>query len=280
MSTTQLEDQKKLWNGAGACGWIASQPLLDQVFQPLEDLLVSSIQAAGARDVLDVGCGTGATTIAAARAVGGEGRATGIDISEPMIAIARERALANRNHAQFIAADAATYAFEPARFDLIISRFGVMFFADPVQAFANLRKAAAPSAALRCLAWRSVDDNPFMTTAERAAAPLLPALPPRRAGAAGQFAFADSRHVTSILDSSGWIDVDVRPVDVECAFPAAALIQYVTQLGPVGRLLQEADSDTRAKVIETVLPAFDRYLIGGTVRFSAACWELRAVAAE
>ena len=149
---------------------------------------------AGGR-VLDVGCGTGSTTLAVARRLGAKGRCIGIDISEPMIAAARARAEREGTPASFIRADAQTHAFEPASFDMIISRFGVMFFDDSVRAFANLRRAAKQTPSLRFIAWRSAAENPFMTTAERAAAPLLPNLPARRPDAPGQFAFADRDRV-------------------------------------------------------------------------------------
>jgi ubiquinone/menaquinone biosynthesis C-methylase UbiE len=274
MSTTQLDEQRKLWNGLGASGWIESQQLLDHAFQPLEDVLTTAVAETGARRVLDVGCGTGSTTIAAARTAAPGGSAIGIDISEPMIAVARARA-GDQSSARFGCAAAQTYQFDPASVDLIISRFGVMFFADPIEAFANLRRAAAPGAALRCLAWRSPEDNPFLTAAERAARPLLPNLPPRRGGP-GQFAFADAKQTAAILASAGWSEVDLRAIDVPCAFPANALTQYLTLLGPVGRLLQDSDDATRTRVLEAVLPEFDRYVDNGAVRFVAACWEMRA----
>ena len=145
-----------------------------------------------AQRVLDVGCGTGSTTLAVARRLGANGAAVGIDISEPMIAA---RAGARRaRRARRRASSAPTrrrHAFEPASFDMIVSRFGVMFFDDSVRAFANLRRAASDGAELHVIAWRSAAENPFMTTAERAAAPLLPDMPARRPDAPGQFAFAD-----------------------------------------------------------------------------------------
>jgi len=145
-----------------------------------------------------------------------------------------------------------------------------------VRAFANLRRAATGDAALRCVAWRGAEANPFMTAAEQAAAPLLPNLPPRRAGEPGQFAFADKRRVRRILEDGGWTDVDIRPLDVECTLPEADLIAYLTRLGPVGRILQEADAETRARVIDAIRPAFDPYVRGADVRFTAACWMLEA----
>ena len=115
-----------------------------------------------------------------------------------------------------------------------------------------------------------------MTTAERAAAPLLPDLPPRRPDGPGQFAFADDRRVRGILEESGWTDIGIRPIDVECTFPETGAGPYLTRLGPVGLILQEADEPTRERVVDAVRPAFDPYVHGSDVRFTAACWMVEA----
>jgi ubiquinone/menaquinone biosynthesis C-methylase UbiE len=197
------DEQAALWNGSAGCAWIDMQALLDQVLKPFENLLVAAVRAAPAGQVLDVGCGTGGTTLAVARLPGAEGRCIGIDISDPMIAAARGRAERESSTAEFICADAQIHAFEAESFDMIISRFGVMFFNNPIEAFVNLRRAARGNAELRFLAWRSAAENPFLTTAERAAAPLLPNIPAREPDAPGQFAFAARRRVNRILEESG-----------------------------------------------------------------------------
>ena len=115
-----------------------------------------------------------------------------------------------------------------------------------------------------------------MTTAERAAAPLLPNLPVRRPDKPGQFAFADSRRVHTNLKESGWAEIDIRPIDVACTLPEKELVRYFTRLGPVGLILQEADDRTRTQVIETVRAAFDPFVHGAEVRYIAACWVLEA----
>jgi SAM-dependent methyltransferase len=269
-------EQSALWNGVAGRAWVDAQQTLDGLFKPLEDLLVEAVTAASGRTVLDVGCGTGSTTLAVGRSLGANGLCVGIDISEPMLAVARVRATHEGIPAEFIRADAEVYGFEPSRFDAIVSRFGVMFFEHPVAAFANLRRAATADAALRLIVWRSPTENPFMTTAERAAAPLLPALPPRKPDAPGQFAFASRDRVQAILEDGGWRAIDIRPIDVPCVMPESDLTQYVTRLGPVGMVLQEADEDTRARVIETVRSAFHPYVYGDEVRFTAACWMIGA----
>jgi SAM-dependent methyltransferase len=271
-------DQAALWSGAGGRGWVASQDLIDRVYRPIEDLLVDAVSAAGSSRVLDVGCGTGATTVAVARRLGAGRSCTGVDISEPMIAAARARAASEGDgvSASLNVADAQTHAFQPPPFDAIISRFGVMFFTDAAAAFANLRRAASSGAILRAVAWRSMEENPFMTAAERAAAPLLPDLPVRRPNEPGQFGFADGDRVRRILEQGGWSAIDLQPIDVPCAMPEGALLDYVTQLGPVGRILQQADDDLRARVVAAVRPAFDPYVRGAEVRFTAACWMVAA----
>ena len=271
-------EQAALWNGRAGRAWVDAQASLDAILQPFEDRLVDEVRAGSAQRVLDVGCGTGATTLAVARLLASaKGQCVGVDISEPMIAAARERARRESSPAAFICADAQRHAFEPASFDMIVSRFGVMFFDSPVQAFENLRQAARGGAALRALAWRSPAENPFMTTAERAAAPLLPNLPARQPGAPGQFAFADRERVSSILEESGWTGVDIQRMDVECAMPEKDLNGYFTRLGPVGLMLQEEpDEHRRAQVIETVRTAFEPFVRGGEVRFTAACWMIGA----
>jgi SAM-dependent methyltransferase len=266
------DEQEKLWNGVAGRGWVEAQELLDQLFKPFEGLLVEAVSAASVSRVLDVGCGTGGTTLAVARRLGASGRSIGIDISDQMLAAARARAEREGTPASFIRANAQTHAFDPASFDMIISRFGVMFFDDSVRAFANLRRAARDDAGLRFIAWRSAVENPFMTTAERAAAPLLPNLPARRPDAPGQFAFADQRRVSRILEESGWAGIDIRPIDVACTLPEKELVRNVSRLGPLGRVLHETDERTRKEVLAAVRAAFDPYVHGAEVRFTAACW--------
>ena len=284
------EDQVALWNGAAGLTWVEAQEPLDRLFRPFEQLLVETVLTRRARSVLDVGCGTGATTLAIARALD-DGNCVGVDISEPMLALAKARAQREQLAATFVRADAQTHAFEPGSLDTIVSRFGVMFFADPVRAFANLRSATRAGGELALIAWRSPAENPFMIAAERAAAPFLPDLPTRNVDAPGQFAFAESGRVRGILERSGWAEIDIRPLDVLCTFARDDLVGYVTRIGPIGRALRAADEQTRTRITEAVLPAFDQtrtriteavlpafdqYVVGAEVRFVAACWMIGA----
>jgi SAM-dependent methyltransferase len=269
--------QAELWNGRAGQSWVELNAMLDRLLAPFEQPLLDAARQEGARNVLDVGCGAGATTFAVARSLAREGRCTGIDLSAPLIELARRRAAdLGAPNTDFVVADAQRHDFQPATFDMVISRFGVMFFDDPVAAFANLRRAARPDAGLACIAWRGTEENPFMTAAERAAAPLLPEQPSRVPNAPGQFAFADPDRVDGILSAAGWRDVDLRPLDVACVLSADDLETYVTRMGPVSLVLPGLEADRRRAVITAVKRGFEPFLADGVARFTAACWLVRA----
>ena len=271
--------QAALWNDASGKAWVDLQPVLDEVLAPFERLLVDAGYPGEGRSVLDVGCGAGATTLAMARRIGDSGRCVGLDISEPLVALATARAQAEGTaNAEFVAADAQTHAFEPGRFDAIVSRFGVMFFDDPVAAFANIRRAARPGGRLAFVAWRSPAENDFMTAAARAAAPFLPPAPPPDPNAPGQFAFADGVKVKRILEAGGWSSIEVEKADVPCRISEGDLMTYVTRLGPVGAALREVDHATAEKIMAVLPSAFAGFRKDGAINFNAACWLVKALA--
>lgn len=265
---------KEIWNGIAGQNWVEAQVLLDSMFKRFEDIIVTDCLEQGARHVLDVGCGTGATTLAVADRLREAGGCTGIDISDPMIELARKRSVQSGSGADFICADAEDHPLGVARYDRIVSRFGVMFFRDPVRAFANLRRASAAGAQLAVIAWRDPAENPFMTAAEAAVRPLLPEALAAALQPTGQFAFADENHVRGILRDSGWSGVTMTPLDVACSLPENELETWLTRLGPLGRLLPELDAVHRAAVIEAARSAYAPYIAGGVVRFTAACWAI------
>ncbi|MGN2254169.1 class I SAM-dependent methyltransferase [Frateuria sp. GZRe12] len=272
--------QSALWNGPAGRAWVAMQEVLDRMFEPFAQVLLDAATREPARRVLDVGCGAGGTTLALAGRLGSHGDCLGVDVSEPLVALARARARETGAQVGFTCADAETHAFEPESFDLVVSRFGVMFFGDPVRAFANLRRAARDGAALRLVAWRSPLENSFMTAAERAVAALLPPLAAATPNGPGQFAFADSARVHAILAQSGWIDIEIRRLDRDCTFAERDLLPYLTQMGSLGRALPGLDASTRERVIEAARAAFQPYVHGPDVRFTAACWQVDARASS
>ncbi|AGB42652.1 methylase involved in ubiquinone/menaquinone biosynthesis [Mesorhizobium australicum WSM2073] len=271
--------QAALWNDASGKAWVEMQPILDEILAPFERLVVDAGYPREGGNVLDIGCGAGATTLAMARRVGNNGRCVGLDISQPLVALATERTQAEEvANASFEVGDAQTYAFESGRFDAVVSRFGIMFFDDPVAALSNIRQAARRGGKLAFVAWRSPAENDFMTTAARAAAPFLPTAPAPDPDAPGQFAFADGAKVKRILEASGWSSIDVRQANLPCKIAEGDLMMYATRLGPLAAALREADQATAEKII-TVLPAaFAPFVKDGQARFNAACWLVTALA--
>ncbi|HEX8514543.1 MAG TPA: class I SAM-dependent methyltransferase [Allosphingosinicella sp.] len=267
-------DQSAKWNDRPGRTWAELGDLLDRLFEPFVPLLLQEIEPVAGRRFLDIGCGAGALTLAAARR-GAAG--LGVDISAPLIEAARARAeRLGAAGARFVRGDAQSHDFEAGRFDALISRFGVMFFADPAAALRNLRLAMRPGGRLAFVAWRSPAENDFMTAAERAVADLLPGLPARVADAPGQFGFADSGRVDSILAESGWVGVEIRPVDVQCRLTEEELGVYARRMGPVADLLPSLDEATRYEVERRLDSTFRPFLSDGEARFTAACWMVTA----
>ncbi len=271
-------EQAALWNEASGRTWVELQGLMDGVLGPiLPPVLDAGFPGEGGR-VLDIGCGAGASTLAMARRLGPRGHCRGADISATLLAAATARAAAEGvTTASFVEADAQTFAFEPAAFDAVISRFGVMFFDDPQAAFANIRRAARPGAKLAFAAWRSPDENPLLTTAPSAVASLLN-LPAPVPDAPGPFAFADRDRVARLLAASGWSDVVIRALDAPTVVVEDDVLAYATRLGPVGRALVAADEPTRVRATDELRAAVAPFMRDGAAHFTAACWLVSATA--
>jgi ubiquinone/menaquinone biosynthesis C-methylase UbiE len=185
----QNADQIAYWNGPAGRSWTDRQQLQDSLLAPISEILLDRANVRSGERVVDVGCGCGATTIAFAQRVAPGGHVLGIDISAPMLARARQMAPKGAP-VDFVLADATIYPFEPGAFDVMASRFGVMFFAQPELSFANMRRALRPSGRLAFVCWREPRDNPWLMTPLQAVyqhAPRLPQLAPEDPG---PFAFA------------------------------------------------------------------------------------------
>ena len=198
--------------------------------------------------VLDVGCGTGTTVLRLAEEVGPNGRVLGVDISEQQLALARHRvAAAGVNHAQLVLDDAATHHFAPETFDLGFSRFGVMFFADPVAAFRNIRGGMKRSARLLLAVFRSGPENPWATASVAAISHLVPPPAPLGPEEPGQFSWSDPARVKRILDGAGFRNVVLTPLDLSFVMGrnAAEAAEFATFIGQGARLLNGQPDETR-----------------------------------
>ena len=268
--------EEDIWDGSRGQRWVEAQKLTDRMFKPVEDLLAEEVAAEAPGALLDVGCGAGSTTLRASEAMSGKGSCVGLDISTPLVEAARARAEAAGAPVEFIRADAETHDFADRKFDLIISRFGVMFFESFIEGYVNLRRAAAPEGALCVITWREPQENPFMTAVGRAVRPLLPDLPSYDPDAPGQFGMADEGKIRRVIEGSRWKDLVYEPVDFECAFPASEIDMMLTHLGPIGTILPTLDPQQAEKVFETAKDAYTPYIDGDEVKYTAACWKITA----
>ena len=275
-------EQIEYWNSKVGDTWSRMQARLDRAFTPVTAALLSVAAPQPGEDVLDVGCGTGETTLALAGAVGDDGAATGVDISDALLARARERADELLCDADFLNADAATFDAEPG-FDLIISRFGVMFFDDPVAAFANLHRLAAPGGRLVFACWQPPAENLWATLPMQALAALLPEQPAADPHAPGPFAFADPARVEAILAAAGWQDIafDDLPFEMvvgEGEDPIASAVQFNLRIGPAARLVRDAGPEAEAAAPAVLAAALAPYRIDDGVALPGAVWLVSAAA--
>ncbi len=179
--------------------------------------------------------------------------------------------------AQFVDADAAVHPFAP-EFDAIASRFGVMFFADPVAAFANMRKALKPGGRLAFVCWRTMPENLWAFEPFAAARPFLPEQPPADPLAPGPFAFADPARTTAILEGAGFKNAAATKLDtaMHVAKTAADAAQFSLNIGPLSRAASGVDDATRARIVAAVTAAMAKYETPDGVSPPAACWLVSA----
>jgi ubiquinone/menaquinone biosynthesis C-methylase UbiE len=268
-------EQAAFWNGPGGQSWLASYDRIQRSLAPFNEAVLSAAAVTAGEKVLDVGCGTGTTSGALAAAAGSAGHVLGVDISETLIAAARAQKVAN---ARFEVADAGTFAFEAASFDLVFSRFGVMFFADPVVAFVNLRRALKPSGRLVFICWRTPQENPWGLVPMRAAAPHLP--PFERPGPEdpGQYAFGDRSRVERILAQSGFAGISFEKVDRPVLMGAdiPAVLESLSKFGPLSRLFAEAAPEAGEKAKQAIADALKPHATTDGVKLPGACWLVTA----
>jgi SAM-dependent methyltransferase len=277
--TQPNRDQASYWNEQAGHRWVAVQRDLDAQLEPFGIAVMTELGLVSGERVLDVGCGAGATSLMLAEQVR-PGQVVGIDISGPLLARARQRAEAIEN-LRFDQADAQTFAFPGASYGIVFSRFGVMFFADPIEAFANLRTALRPGGKLGFVCWRAMRDNPSFAVPLEAALPFLPELPqPPEPGAPGPFAFADEDRIRGILERAGYVDIDIAPHDTDVVFAGRSDIEgaadLALQIGPLGRALSTLAETNRARVRAAVRDAFVPYHGPSGVTLPAATWIVTA----
>lgn len=281
MTSAQVfnEEQRVRWNGPDGERWADRQERLDRALAPVNGPLFAFARPRGGSTVIDTGCGCGATTLELARAVGPAGRVVALDLSAPMLSRARER-LRDFSNATFLHGDAANLPLRDLAAELIVSRFGVMFFGDPIAAFANLRTGLIPGGRVRFACWRPIQENPWLQIPLHAVYEHAPRLPRPDPEEPGPFSFADTARVTRILTAAGYTTPSFTPLDIQMDIASGGTLDdavvQASETGPAKRALEDQTEDVRAAAIESIRRALSPYASPAGVRLAGAVWLVAA----
>lgn len=269
--------QIEYWNARAGETWAQFQEPLDRQIEPLGLAAIDALQPVPGEHIIDIGCGCGQSTLALAARVAPTGSVLGIDLSQPMLEVARQRPRPAANlRVEFRQLDAQTGAIGRGIFDAAFSRFGVMFFSDPVAAFSNIRASLKPGGRLVFVCWRPLGENPWMQAPLQAALPFIPPVAPPDPTAPGPFAFADPSRVRSILTEAGFASVTTDPLDARIGGgDVEQSLKLALRIGPLGAALREYP-ELSGKVASAVRDVLSRYLTPNGVLMPAAVWIVRA----
>jgi SAM-dependent methyltransferase len=277
VTTIANTDEYEAWNGDSGRRWVGDADRRDQILAPVADALLAAADLTPGEVVLDIGCGCGATTLAAAQAVGPAGVVLGIDLSEPMLGVAHRRAVASGlSNLTLIQGDVQTHRFAD-RSDVAISRFGTMFFADQAAALANIRRGLRPGGRLCLATWQPLDANDWLTI-PGAALLGYGNLSDAEASGRGMFAQSDAGSVATTLHSAGYADPQLQPVTLTLTLgvdPDEA-VDYLAGTGPGRAALDAVPDDQRPAALDAVRAALADHAGSDGVRLGAVIWIITA----
>lgn len=272
-------EQSDYWNDRAGRNWVELQKKMDDMLRPFGDAALAAVAPKAGEHVLDIGCGTGTTTMSIAESVGPQGSVMGVDISRTMLAHAQARAAVTPEYnITFKAADAQTEALPPSRFDAVFSRFGVMFFGDPAAAFANIGSAVKPGGRIGFVCWREPRDNPWASEPPKLARPYVE-LPPRPGPEEpGQFSFADETRVERLLTEGGWTGVTIERFDIEHRYAddLDAAVERAFLFGPHSGAMNEAPQHVQDSFRNDLRALFEPLAAAGEIRYPFSTWVVTA----
>lgn len=279
---TTNDEMVAYWAERAGPEWVANEDVFDHELEPFGRAVLDALALQPGESVLDIGCGFGSTSIDAARAVGEHGRVVGVDVSPAMVQRAEERVreLGLRN-VSFVLGDAQVHRFDRP-VDTVVSRFGVMFFADPVAAFANIHAVVRPGGRLAFVCWQAPSVNPWFLAPLEAWTPFLPSAPAAPSiGVPGPFGFADDDRIRDVLSQSGWSDVSVTSLPHDVRLGGRRGVEGAVQqmlASSAGRSLRDQlPPDRFGEAMDALRNVLQSHLVGDDVVFPGAVWIVTAV---
>lgn len=283
MAEANKTDMKEFWNGDAGRGWVRHQDRLDVMLKPFGDTVMDLAGPLTGADVLDIGCGCGDTTYELGRRVGASGKVTGLDISDPMLARARQRGTEEGvGNVDFLNLDAQRGRFRDGDCDIVFSRFGVMFFDDPVAAFSNLKAALKPDGRMAFVCWQPSADNLWVRIPVDVVRKHVDLPPPPGPEDPGEFAFGDADRINRIMSEAGFTDVSIEafepPITLAGGMNLDDTVEFTMLMGPASRAIAASgdDEDLRQKLGTDLRAALAPYDSGNGVVMDAACWIVSA----
>ena len=281
MDTATNTDMIEFWNGDAGRKWVRFQEMMDVSLFPLGQCAMEAAKPKAGERVIDVGCGCGGATFELARRVALDGAVLGLDVSAPMLSRAKIRKGAEQA-VRFERGDAQVYEFDKAAYDLVFSRFGVMFFSDPVAAFRNLRSALKPGGRLAFVCWPSAQENGWVKIPAGIVKTHIDLPPPPAPGEPGEFAFADSERVRRILSTAGFTDIDIvrhdMPITIAPGGGLEQAVEFFLEMGPTGRAIAEANvsDELKPRIAADLRERLRPFVTDAGVVMDAAIWQVTA----
>ena len=272
-------DQKEFWNDIKGQLWVDMQPRIDEMLRPFGEKTLAALGPKSGEKVLEIGCGTGTMTLTLAERVKPSGEIVAVDISKPMLKLARSRTNSlTPDGPVFVEGDAQVHNFSTGYFDALFSRFGVMFFDDPITAFRNFRDAVRPGGRLAYVCWADRKDNPWIRLPTGASREFLDIPPPPEVDAPGQFAMEREARIKEVLEESGWSNAAIERFDIKHSLGSnvSDAANFISHMGPMSEPFSMTDEETQRKCLEAIKGALKPYEEPKGVYMGFATWIVTA----
>tara|TARA_B100001057_G_scaffold265168_1_gene265395 strand:- start:170 stop:1021 length:852 start_codon:yes stop_codon:yes gene_type:complete len=274
------QEQKEFWNEKKGEIWVSLESKIDKMLGPLGDQAIKILKPKVGEKILDIGCGTGSTSQTLSKLVGESGIITGIDISKPILNFAQKQKENKKiKNINFIQADAQNHQFSDLNFDAVFSRFGIMFFEDPISAFKNIKKSLSCNGRLTFVCWSKREDNDWINLSSNVARQFLELPPKANPKEPGPFAFEDYFYIEEILIKSGWKNIKIKEYKQNIVIGKTLdyAADFLSRMGPMSVPFENANEQTKEKVISALKECYSQYFTAKGVEFHFSSWIVSAL---